>query len=190
MLGIRVILSWYWFGVRIWWWRLRHSANTRAFILERDGLYYELFLGVRTTVDKKGETYEYGDTVILVPDTHPWETYEDERLLGVTDGQLVATPFMGNGTQLEASVISQLCRGNVARQYAESYTIANRSPFNLRLFLIIAAIAVILFCIYKFVLHGHIPGITPAVTPTPTPTPTPGPIYTLYSWVVWGASWL
>jgi len=122
-----------------------------------------------------------------------FDVYEDERLLFMVDGEVVTSPLVGTGVPMEQTILSQFVRGTSVKQALDTLSDGNRSLNwgSMKWLLLIAAVAVIGFVVWKFVLKGHLPGVvSPTVTPTPTPTPTPNtsPIFTLYEWALWVAS--
>ena len=114
------------------------------------------------------------------------EIYEDERILFVVDGEVVTSPVSGTGTPMEKHILSNFNRGDAMRQLSDSFRISGTGLGwgSLKYFLLIGAVALIMFLVWKFVFKGHLPG---AATPTPTPTPTPGasPIYSASQWAMW-----
>lgn len=187
------IIHWWWFGVCVWWWRLRNDANDRAFLMVRQGHYYDHRLAVRKCITHDGEVYSHGKHITLVQKQHPFESWEDERFLGEVDGELIATPFTGTGVTMDESLVSSFMQGNATVQLSDSMEAPARGGANfgaLKWVLLAVAVVVIGVVIYKYVLHGHIPGITPTVNPTPTPGPvplqTPPAIYSsLIEWAGW-----
>jgi hypothetical protein len=173
------VIHWWWFGVCVWWWRLRNDANDRAFLMVRQGHYYDHRLAVRKCITRDGEVYSHGKHIVLVHKQHPFESWEDERLLAETDGELIATPFTGTGVSMDESLISSFMQGDATVQLSNSMEApaqGGRAIGALKWVLLVVAVIVIAVVVYKFVLHGQIPGITPAVMPTPSPTPAPGPM--------------
>lgn len=205
---------WYWFGLRCWWWRLRNSEEDRAFLMVRQGVYFGLELAHRIRVARLGEIFAYGRSGIAyvwaeIPKPieakdkdgkpyvlgvayekiHvPFETYEDERVLFVVDGEVVTGPVQGTGLQMDMDTLSNFNRGDAMAQLSDSFRFGGGLGWgSMKWFLLVGAIAVIAFVVYKYVLHGHLPGAA-APIPSPTPTPSPGPIYALYSWALWAVS--
>ena len=187
------IIHWWWFGVCVWWWRLRNDANDRAFLMLRQGHYYDHRMMVRKCTTKDGEVYSYGKHIVLVKNDHPFESWEDERFLGEVDGELIATPFTGTGVTMDESLVSSFMQGNATVQLSNSMEAPARGVNNLgalKWVLLAVAVVVIGVVVYKYVLHGQIPGITPTVNPTPTPGPvplqTPPAVYSaLIEWAGW-----
>jgi len=187
------IIHWWWFGVCVWWWRLRNDANDRAFLMLRQGHYFDHRLMVRKCTTRDGEVYSYGKHIVLVKKDHPFESWEDERFLGEVDGELIATPFAGTGVPMDDSLVSSFMQGNATVQLSNSMEAPARGVNNLgalKWVLLAVAVVVIVVVVYKYVLHGQIPGITPTVNPTPTPGPvplqTPPAVYSaLIEWAGW-----
>jgi hypothetical protein len=154
----------------------------------RQGHYYDHRLMVRKCITKDGDVYSYGKHIVLVKKDHPFESWEDERFLGEVDGELIATPFVGTGVAMDDSLVSSFMQGNATVQLSNSMEAPARGVNNLgalKWVALVVAVVVIGFVIYKYILHGHIPGITPAVVPTPTPTPS-GPVFSsLIEWAGW-----
>jgi hypothetical protein len=187
------VFHWWWFGVCVWWWRLRNDANDRAFLMVRQGHYYDHRLAVRKCITRDGEVYSHGKHITLVQKQHPFESWEDERFLGEVDGELIATPFTGTGVTMDESLVSSFMQGNATVQLSDSMEAPARGINNfgaLKWVALVVAVVVIGVVVYKYVLHGHIPGITPTVNPTLTPGPvplqTPPAIYSsLIEWAGW-----
>lgn len=182
------VIHWWWFGVCVWWWRFRNDANDRAFLMLRQGHYYDHQLMVRKCITKDGDVYSYDKHIVLVKKDHPFESWEDERFLGEVDGELVATPFTGTGVPMDDSLVSSFMQGNATVQLSNSMEAPARGVNNigaLKWVALIVAVIVIAFVVYKYILHGHLPGIGGAVVPTPTPTPS-GPVFSsLIEWAGW-----
>ena len=192
------IKSWfYWwlFGIRIGWWKFRYHAAERSLLLVRQGVYYDLLLTHRIYQGKMGDIYACGDVVAYVYNDFMatennkrsrdnFEVYEDERILFMVDGEVVTSPVKGTGVAMEADILSKFNQGNWGKQLADSI----REPGtglglgNLKWLLLIIGIAIILFVIWKFVLHGWLPGVItgnetlPLPTPTSIPSPTRWPV--------------
>jgi hypothetical protein len=204
MEALRTWFSWWIFGAKTAWWKLRHGPQSRAFIFARQGVYYDLYRAHRIYNSKRGEIYSYnGDDVVFVfydeikGDTIKrskdyFEVWEDERVLFVVDGEVVACPVAGTGVPMEGEILSNFIQGNIAEQISRSFR--DGSGFNLgsmKWFLLIGGIILILFVVYKYVLNGHLPGVSGNVTvPTPVPTFTPAatPLFSTIQWIVWGVS--
>jgi hypothetical protein len=176
----------------MWWWRLWNAGEDRAVLIIRQGVFYDLELMRRRVITKDGDIYTYGKHMVLVPVDFPFEVYERERFLGMVDGELVTTPFVGTGIAMDESLISSFMGGNAVTQLSDSMEYPPHGGMNfkqLRWVLLVVALIVVGFVVWKFVLHGQIPGTTPTVTPTPTPTPQPTPGFTwssdLTGWVMW-----
>lgn len=116
-----------------------------------------------------------------------FEVYEDERILFVVDGEVVTCPVSGTGVPMDVTVLSDFNRGDAIHQAYQSIHAPGLGWGNLRWLLVVVAIAVIAFVVWKYVLKGHMPGVT-ITTPTPFPTVTPGqtPIYGALQWALWG----
>jgi hypothetical protein len=190
--------SWAMFGLELGWWRFRNFANERAIIMLRQGVYFDFRLAHRVYVSDLGEIFEYGQSVAYVFNERKtdrneineaaeirwkyepkhFEVFDDDRILFVVDGEVVTCPVVGTGVPMPATLLSEFNRGNFADQALQSIKGASRG-FGLSWKLIagIAAIALIGYLIWKYVLGGAIPG----QTVVPTPSPTPG--YTILSWV-------
>jgi hypothetical protein len=184
------IFHWWWFGVRMWWWKFRNYANDRAVIRVVQGPFHDDELATRRCITKDGNVFQYGKHIVLVHADHPYTIWEDEHVIYVVDGEVIASPVKGTGKQLDESLISSFTEGNAVTELSESMEAPAQGGMGfkqLRWVLLIVAVAVILFVVYKFVLHGHIPGTAPAVTPTPTPTPSPmtTPHFSLNLWAIW-----
>ena len=168
-----------------WFWRLRNADRDRAIVIERQGVYYDEY---RARLWRKTSTawgYIYaGHELVLVPVKHEWETFKQERLIGVVNGEVVATPFKGTGEAMDADGLSIFFESHAIADLGNEYERESRGGMNWKILAIIAAVAVIGFVVWKFVLHGQMPGS--AITPTPTPTPTPGA--PVYSWLLWAVS--
>jgi hypothetical protein len=200
---LRCWIYWAWFGLRLGWWKLRHSARDRALIMIRQGVYYDLEMAHTIFRAKQGAMYAFGDSgiayaldEIIKKDVKArkrdsFEVYEDERLLFMVDGEVVTCPVEGTGMPMEDTELSDFNRGDAVHQAMQSIQgPAHGFAGNWKLFLAIGAIVIIGFVIYKFVLHGHIPGTGVAPTPTPTPIPTPTPpsfVPVVAQWLNWFA---
>lgn len=194
---------WWWIAVQTAWWTFRVGASERAFIWIRQGMYYFCELGHRIYTGKLGEIYAYADDGIVYVYTEKIandstrenrdavEDYEGERIIYVVDGEVIGAPLKGTGKQMDASILSEFNRGDFVYQMQGSYRTASKGIQwgSMRWLFLIAVIAIILLVVWKFVLHGHMPG-TPVVTPTPTPTPQPTstPLYGLLQWAAWVVS--
>lgn len=199
MVLLRCWISWAWFGFRMGWWKLRYSARERALIMVRQGVYYDLEMAHSIYRGKQGAMYSFGDTGIAYALDEPiakelrarkrdsFEVYEDERLLFMVDGEVVACPVAGTGVLMEDTALSEFNRGDAVHQALQSIQgPAHGFGGNWKLLLAIGAIAIIVFVIYKFVLHGQIPGMGGTPTNTPTPTPTPAPFVPMITqWLIW-----
>lgn len=136
----------------------------------------------------EAEVYFCKDEVIFVPKHLEYAIWRGERLIGMVAGEMVACPFKGSGKQLDDAMISRLAQGSSLHEMMSSYEgVGTKLP--VKWILVGVVVLVILFVVWKFVLHGQIPGLggnSTVVTPTPTPvTPlNPNP----YSWIVWLAS--
>lgn len=197
------IWYWFWFGVKMLWWRGRYAAVDRALLMMRQGVYYDLERAHRISVNKHGEIFAFGsDGIAYVFDSagqkkaqahqrDVFETYEGERMLFMVDGEVITCPVEGTGKQMDAEALSNFNRGDAVAQLSRSFRSAGAGLNwgSLRWFLLIGGLAVIAFVVWRFVFHGHIPG-TPTIAPTPTPSPTPSasPIYTLVAWASWVVS--
>lgn len=200
---LRCWFTWSIFGIKMGWWKLRHSARDRALIMVRQGVYYDLELGHSIYQGKEGQIYAYGFKDVayalndpILKDTKPlnrdkFEVYEDERLLFVVDGEIVTCPLQGTGVPMEATKLSEFNRGDAVHQALESiHGPSHGFGGSWKLILAIAAIAIIAYVIYRYVLHGHIPGmpVTPTTTPMPSVAPGPTPTYigpVISEWLNW-----
>lgn len=173
------LIHWWWFGICMWWWRLRNAPEDRALIMVRQGHYYWLEFGNRRCVTKDGDVLQYGRHIVLANDKIPFESFEDERFLGLVDGEVVQSPFTGTGERKDETLISDFMQGNAVVQLSESIEQPGRRGGldfkTIRWLLLGVAIIVIGIVVWKFVLHGQLPGSTPTPTLTPTPTAPPGP---------------
>lgn len=181
--------NWGLLGLRIGWWRFRYRAVERAFVFVRQGVYYDLVLAHRIHQGKLGEIYTLGREVCYVfndflrdqsakRNRDFFEVYEDERVLFVVDGEVVACPVQGTGVPMDADLLSMFNQGNWGKQLADSIEQEGKGwdLGKLKWLLVVVAILIIGYVIYKFVLHGAIPGMEGNVTlPTPIPTQIPTP---------------
>lgn len=186
-------------GFKVGWWRMRVRAADRAFIYVRQGVYYDRELARRISINKFGEIYEYGDEVVYVFDDamaksargrDVYEIFDDERILFVVDGEVVCAPVKGTGVAMDAMALSNFNRGDMARQVSESFKSSGKG-FDMgkaKWLIALLVIALVLYVVYKVVLHGQIPGITTGNSTMPTPSPTLTPIYSALEWLVWGVS--
>jgi hypothetical protein len=201
---LKMPLYWALFGLRMAWWKIRNAACDRALIMVRQGSYYDLELATRIFKSDIGEIYQYGQNGIAYVfhkpvsdqgnkrERDPFEIYEDERMLFVVDGEVITTPVAGTGVPMAESVLSEFNRGDAIDQALKSLrdTGSHFGLAQLKWWLLIGGIVIIGYVIYKYVLHGHIPGIGPGPTPTPaipTPSPEPQPTFmpALLSWGSW-----
>lgn len=197
---LRMWLYWAWFGLRVGWWKMRHSAVDRAFLLIRQGVFYDLELAHRIYSGKLGNIFAYSDNGIAY-DYHdsktkselvrtgrdPFEVWEDERLLFMVEDEVICVPVQGTGVAMEADALSNFNRGDAIKQISDSFRQGGQGLNwgSLKWFLVIGAVIIIAFVVYKFILHGHLPGAAVTPTPTPLPEPTPTPAGPIYSWAYW-----
>lgn len=188
------MFHWWWFGICMWWWRLRNAAEDRAILIMRQGPYYEIILVTRRCITKDGEIYQYGRHILLVNKDHPFEVLEDERILGTANGELIATPFTGTGVLMEESLISSFMQGNATVQLSDSIESPGRRGGldfkQLRWVLLAVGLIVAGVVVWKYVLHGHLPGSTPEVTPGPGPTPNLIPVGPTMGWLLQWAMYI
>jgi hypothetical protein len=205
---LRAWFNWSIFGIELGWWKFRHFANERAIILLRQGVYYDFRLAHRVYVGDLGEIFEFGESVAYVFNERKternevnevaieqtkeqaaeirwkyepkhFEVFDDERILFLVDGEVITTPVVGTGVPMPVTLLSEFNRGNFADQALQSIKGPSRGfGLNWKVIAGIAAIALIGYLIWKYVLGGAIPG----QTVVPSPSPTPG--YTIVSWLV------
>jgi hypothetical protein len=221
------MIHWFFFGCSFGWWQFRNHVNDRAVIFVRQGPFIDHVLAVRRDVTKDGQIFQYGNGkhAVIVKPTDPLCFWEHERMLGVVDGEAIATAFdkadqperkfeqvkllripvvditlthkvevkpeevvpdpvlprtdivEGSGRQQDETLISNVIDGHLATELAESPTAPGKGGWGfkeLRWVLLIGLALIIVFVVYKFVLHGHLPFLQSAAGNS-TITPTPGP---------------
>ena len=229
------MIHWFLFGCSFGWWQFRNHVNDRGVIFVRQGPFIDHVLAVRRDVTKEGQIFQYdnGKHAVIVKLDDPLRFWEHERMLGVVDGETIASAFdkadranrverqykdvalvhiplidvtlthkvevkpeevspdpvpvraevvEGTGRQQDETLISNVIDGHLATELAESPTAPGKGGWGfkeLRWVLLIGLGLIIVFVVYKFVLHGHLPFLQSSaagnstVTPTPMPTITP-----------------
>lgn len=158
-------MSWFWFIMRIYWHDLWvWDKSQRALVIIRRGHRINFEIAKRKRTLSAGDEYEYKRHVIYVPPPVGWDWLGSERrIIGVTDGEVICTPFKGTGLQVDEQFVSDIVRGSVMTKLMASFT---GSIFNWKWLLIIGIVGVIGYVVYtQFIAGGG--------TPMPTPTPTP-----------------
>lgn len=160
-------MSWLWLLVRIYWHDLWvWNREQRALLVVRRGARLNFEIAKRRRTLSAGDEYEYKGHVVYVPPGVGWDWLGGERrFIGVSDGEVVATPFSGTGKQVDEQFISDLVRGSVMTKLMTSFT---GSMFNWKWLLLIGALGVIGYVVYTQFIGGG-----GEVGPVPSPTTTP-----------------
>ena len=191
-------LHWYMFAWKVAWWTFRTHAHDRAWIMERQGAFYDLYFAKRKFTTGQGYHLEYEGQSLTVAteqgetedkaNNPPAQFFDDDLLYGVADGQVFSCPFKGEAKSHDVSAVSLVMRGKIAAELLHEYSEPKgmgQAGGWLKWVIIIAIAALIAFLVWHFGFHGNLPHIGTAVQPTPTPggTPsgghlaTPTPIY-------------
>lgn len=231
------MVHWWWFGVQFGWWQFRNAVNDRAVIFVRQGPFIDHVLAKRRDIMKEGQIFQYdnGRHAVIAKVGDPLRFWEHERMLGVVDGEVIATVFdipdleavkkeskskenflvhiaatvstvvsnikakpdeplvdpvpaisqliEGTGKQQDESLISNVIDGHLATELAESPTAPGKGGWSFAQFrwvILIVVALIIIFVVYKFVLHGNLSFLhmgNSTVTTTPTGTPVFSPIW-------------
>lgn len=113
--------------------------------------------------------------------------WDGEWLIGVVNGEMISCPFKGTGVPLDEDELSQLFESHAFSDLGTEYErirLAGGNRNIIRGLLALAAIGVVVFIVWHFMVSGHNAATGGNVTPTITPHGTP--IYSPLSYYLRG----